>query len=238
MGPVDVLVFSPHPDDAEMGCGGTIAALIGEGRSVAVCYLTRGEMGTRGDAETRAAETREAMKILGVGAYVYADIPDAHVFNDAHNRETVVRMIRQFQPRLILAPYHLTLHPDHVQTTALVNDAAYLSGLLKIDTGQPRHRPARIMYYPLHPKFDPTLVVDISSTFKQKMDAIRAYRSQFHDPSRPDMPQTLLSAQDFLDRLEAQARHFGSLIGRSYGEGFRTDLPLPVGEARELLQIL
>ncbi|MEW6363007.1 MAG: bacillithiol biosynthesis deacetylase BshB1 [Acidobacteriota bacterium] len=236
-GAVDVLVVSPHPDDAEMGCGGTVIGLGRAGHSVALCYLTRGEMGSRGDIETRAAETREAARILGARDYTYADIPDAALFNTTENRLKVVSIIRRYKPRMMLGPYHKSLHPDHVQASQLVRDAVYLSGLLRIDTAQERHRPQRVLYYPLHPKFEPTLVVDISDHFEHKMMAIRAYRSQFHDPERPDAPQTLLSAPDFLDRLEAQSRQFGALIGRRYGEGFRINLPLPVRQPSELLRL-
>ncbi len=223
---VDVLVVSPHPDDAEMGCGGTIAALTSSGRTVALCYLTRGEMGTRGDEQTRAAETAEAMRILGVKEYVYADIKDAHVFVNHENRVKVIRAIRQFRPRLVLAPHERSLHPDHVQASRLVRDAMYLSGLLRIDTGQERFRPESFLLYPLRPEFEPSVLVDITENFTTKMAAIRAYRSQFHDPTKPQAPQTLLSAPDFLDRLEAVARHFGALAGVRYAEGFHADLPV------------
>lgn len=234
----DVLVVSPHPDDAEMGCGGTIAGLCRSGVEVAMCYLTRGEMGTRGDRGVRETETREAMRLLGVSRYVYAEMPDSALFNSKENRLKLVRVIREFRPRLVLAPFHDSMHPDHVQSSFLAADSSYLSGLLKLETGQQRHRPSRILYYPLHSQFEPTVVVDITATFGEKMEAIRAYRSQFHNPSQPDAPQTLLSAPDFLDRLEAQARYFGSLIGRSYGEGFRVELPLAIDHPSEILRLV
>lgn len=231
----DVLVVSPHPDDAEMGCGGSIAAMVREGLEVAILYMTHGEMGTRGDVQTRERETAEALRILGVRQHAYAGLPDSAVFNSTESRLKVIKSIREQRPRLLLAPWHETLHPDHVQTAEIVRDAAYMSGLLKIDTGQARHRPQRVLWYPLHVHFDAILVLDITETFEQKMEAVRAYSSQFHNPKAPNAPDTLLSAPDFLDRLAAQSRHFGSLIGKQYGEGFRIELPISAGSPAALL---
>ncbi len=235
MDTTEALVFSPHPDDAEMGCGGTIASLSHAGHSVALCYITRGEMGTRGDVETRAAETREALQILGVLHHVYADIPDAGVTNTQENRLKIVAILRTFRPRIVLTPHHESLHPDHVQASLLIRDAIYLSGLMKIETGQERYRPESVFYYPLRPEFTPSLVVDITGHFGSKMNAIRAYRSQFYDPATPNAPETLLSVPDFLDRLAAIARYYGALIGVTYGEGYGVDFPLALPSPTSLL---
>ena len=220
--PLDVLAFGTHPDDLELCCGGTLILLASRGYRVGAVDLTRGELGTRGSAEIRAQETAEANKTLKVCWRENLGIPDGNIEKSQENLRRVIRVLREQRPRLILAPFWQERHFDHVHASELVAEAAFYSGLARIDTGQECFRPFRVLYYMGRIGFRPSFVVDISNTFDDKMRALRSYRSQFHSGAANGMegPETLISTPYALQVIETVARHYGAMIGALYGEPF------------------
>lgn len=239
----DVLAFGAHPDDLEIGCGGTLALLAAQGREVVLVDFTRGEMGTRGTIEERRAEADEAAKLLGAKARLNLELADGFLpFRDPRHevasRELAVRrvveLLRDHRPRLVLTNYPSDAHPDHVIVGETVKQARYLAGLRKWHPGGERHRPELVLHYFEHETHAPSLVVDISSTFERKMAAIRCHRSQLHDPSRGE-PQTVLSRPDFLDRRAARDRFFGVQAGVEHAEPFFVQGPPRITDPMSLL---
>lgn len=219
---VDVLAVSPHPDDVELHCGGFMIKMADAGYRTAVVDLTRGEMGTRGTVEKRRAETRVASEILGLAARENLALPDTGIATTPEQRLAVIRAIRTYRPRLLLLPYHAARHPDHTHASQLVQDAAFLAGLAKIDTGQEPHRSPQLICYLTHYRHRdavPSFIVDISEHFDKKLKAIRAYASQFYNPASSE-PETYISRPEFLDEIEMYNRYCGLLIGARYGEPF------------------
>lgn len=220
---LDVLTFGTHPDDLEIACGGTLIQLSKKGYCVGAADLTRGELGTRGTAEIRAQETADATRILGLSLRVNLGIPDGNIEVSQENLMSVIRLIRQLRPRLVLAPYWEERHYDHVHASQLVSEAAFYSGLAKIETGQESFRPFRVLYYVSRIEFTPSFVVDISDSFDAKMNAIRCYRSQFH-PGKgappTEEPETMISTPLAMEVLETITRHYGAMIGARHGEPF------------------
>lgn len=229
--PLDVLAFGTHPDDLELCCGGTLLLLANRGYRIGAVDLTRGELGTRGSEAIRAKESAAATELLKLCLRENLGIPDGHIEKSQENLLRVIRVIRQYRPRLVLAPYWEERHYDHVHASHLVAEAAFYSGLPKIETGQESFRPYRVLFYVGRIGFRPSFVVDISETFETKMRAIRSYRSQFHGGGDEDSgaPQTLLSTPLALEVFETVARYYGAMIGARYGEPFwmREALELP-----------
>jgi bacillithiol biosynthesis deacetylase BshB1 len=195
--------------------------------------LTRGELGTRGSEEIRARETETATQILKVCLRENLGIPDGHIERSQENLLRVIRVIRQYRPRLVMAPYWEERHYDHVHASQLVAEAAFYSGLSKIETGQESFRPYRVLYYMGRIEFRPSFVVDISETWEAKLRAIRSYRSQFHpggEENDPSEPQTLISTPLALEVFETMARYYGAMIGARYGEPFRTREALEISD--------
>jgi bacillithiol biosynthesis deacetylase BshB1 len=227
---VDVLAFGPHPDDVELFSGGTLHRLNVLGYSTAIVDLTGGELGTRGTPTGRKKESRDAGKILGVEARENLGLPDGNIENDHDNRVKLVTVIREYRPTIVLAPPPVARHPDHARAAELIRDASYMAGLAKIDTGQDRFTPHKVLHYYEHLFSEvPDIVVDITESFGEKMSAIRAYKSQFHHPKQRG-PQTYLSRKEYLVETEARARFFGSLIGVKYGEPFNVQGSIPVSD--------
>jgi bacillithiol biosynthesis deacetylase BshB1 len=232
---LDALAFGAHADDVELGCGGTLIKLTGLGYKTGVVALTRGEMGTRGDAETRAREFDDSARIIGLAAHRMLDIPDGRVEVTWENKLKIIETIRAHRPRIIFAPYWVARHPDHEQTSLLVRQAAYLAGLMKLDTGQPPVRPHKVIYYPSRMEFRPSFIVDISDSQPQKMRAVKAYGSQFEvqgqDAAESD--GTLIGRADFLAGVETRDRYYGGHIGVTYGEPFFIRGILPIKDPVE-----
>lgn len=221
---LDVLAFGTHPDDLEITCGGTLILLAKQGYRVGAVDLTRGELGTRGSAQIRSRETEAANRILKVCVRVNLGLPDGNIEENQENRLRVIRLLRLYRPRLVLAPYWEERHYDHAHASQLVAEAAFYSGLPKMETGQESHRPYRVLFYVSRVGFQPSFVVDISETFAAKMKAIRCYRSQFHrgkSRSGSDEPETLISTPYALEVFETLSRYYGAMIGARYGEPFR-----------------
>ena len=216
------LAFGAHPDDVEMSAGGTLSMLNRNGKPYGIVDLTRGEMGTRGNAAIRANEAKDAAKILGADIRINLGIPDAGIDLSRKNLLKVVSTIREFQPEIVFAPYKDERHPDHAHVHQLVSEAVFYSGLMKLKTGKLKpHRPKRAFYYMQHRQFIPTLYVDISNDFDTKLAAIKAHKSQFFNPSSKD-PETVLSTPEFLEYLEGRMKYHGRMAGVRYAEPFWT----------------
>lgn len=239
-----VLVLAAHPDDAELSCGGTIRQLTDEGRTVVIVDCTRGELGTRGTPERRRDEAIAAAGILGVDTRLCLNMPDGRVAHTDENVQAVISVIRRVRPYLLLIPPQIDRHPDHEAVHALGRAAAFLAGLKNIVTtdggvAQEPHRPHRILCYQQNYEVPAGHVIysDISNTFRAKMDAIRAFASQFHVPEAyvSNEPETFLTREGFLAEVEARSRYFGSLIGVTHAEAFVSTTPLGVPSLSMLL---
>lgn len=228
--PLDFLVVAPHPDDAEIGMGGTIAKMIGEGMRVGILDLTTGEPTPHGSEEIRRAETIHATQILNVTWRGNAGLVNRELQATLEARKHLASYFRMLRPRWVFAPYYHDAHPDHVAATELIEAARFWSKLSKTDMPGERFHPERTFYYfcvHLRLAIQPNWIVDISQTFDQKIDSIRAYKSQFIT-GRPTEPPTMLQ------RLESDAAHFGNLIARRYGEPFATKEPLALKSLRDV----
>ena len=219
---LDALAFGAHADDVELACSGTLIKLGLLNYKTGVVALTKGEMGTRGSVEIRAEEFAESGKSMGLAVQKMLDIPDARVEVTWENKLKIIQAIREYQPRIVFAPYWVTRHPDHEQTSRLVRESAYLAGLKKVDTGQEPHRPQQVIYYQEVFEFKPSFIVDISATHERKVQAIMAYKSQFHHRDKGDYgnAETPISTPEFLDRITNRDRHYGDMIGVEFAEPF------------------
>ncbi len=232
---LDAVAFGAHPDDIELFCGGTLIKLGSQGRKIGVISLTQGELGTRGSPEIRSQEFQEAATVLKVSTHKMLDIPDGDVAVNWENKLKIIREIRTYQPAVVFAPYWKDRHPDHENTSNLVREAAFLSGLKKIETDQQAHRPYKVIYYPCWFDFKPSFVVNITECHDQKIKAIQAYRSQFDHPDKSKFgdEETLISRPEFLERITTRDRFYGSSIGTTFGEPFLVREPLrlddPIG---------
>lgn len=223
---VDILVLAAHPDDAELGCGGTILKHVAAGRKVAVVDLTRGELGTRGTPQTREKEAADSAKILGLSARENLGLPDGFFKNEREHQLEVVKAIRKFQPQIILANARYDRHPDHGRGSELVFEAAFLAGLAKIETSldgksQQLWKPKALYHYIQSQFLTPDFVVDVSDFWNKKMEAIRAFKTQFYDPNSKEL-DTYISSPAFMNMVESRGLELGHAIGAKYGEGFTT----------------
>jgi len=221
--PLDILAFAPHPDDVELGCGGSLILAADKGWKVAVADLTDGEMSSRGTPELRQQEIQRATALLGLTARYSIGLPDSAIGTSPEHREPVIELIRQTRPRIVLAPYWEDRHPDHVRASYLVKEASFFAGVGKLGPGKP-HRPPWLFYYLLHTPFAPTFIMDVSSVWHRRMAAVRAYESQFLSADRD--VTTALSHPGFLRSLEGRAMGFGWMIQAAYGEPFLSETPL------------
>lgn len=236
---LDILVFGSHPDDAELGAGGTIAKEVARGKKVGIIDLTRGELGTRGSAEIRHKEAMAAADILGVLVRENLGFADGFFVNDREHQMSVIRSIRQYRPDIVLCNAVEDRHIDHAKGAQLVRDACFLSGLSKIvttlsDRGQEAWRPKHIYHYIQWRNLSPDFVVDVSGYINKKNEAILAYGSQFYDPKSKE-PETPISSKNFLDSVEYRARDMGRLVGVEYAEGFTTERLLAVKNLDNLI---
>jgi bacillithiol biosynthesis deacetylase BshB1 len=221
---LDVLLFFPHPDDAELTMGGTIAKLTKNNFKVGIIDLTRGELGTRGNWKTRKKEANEAAAILKVTFRDNMNLPDGNIPLSKENELKIVKAIRKYKPKIIFAPYFNDRHPDHISTSQLVKRAFFSCGLPKIKTYegkklQEAYRPKRLFYCMHYYQFNPSFIIDISDTFTDKMEAVNCFSSQFFDPKSVE-PETFISQPNFLKFVESRAMIYGFSIGKTYGEPF------------------
>jgi bacillithiol biosynthesis deacetylase BshB1 len=222
--PVDVLAISAHPDDVELTCGGTLVQLKARGYRFGIVDLTRGEMGTRGTPEIRAAEAQRAAEILGAQFRQTLDLGDGGLRKDREQELLVIDVIRREKPRLILAPYPDDRHPDHRRAGQLVTDASYYAGTRKLEREHPAHRPQQTIYFSTFDVQPPHFLVDVTAVIETRRAAMRAFESQFHKPGSSE-PQTMLAQKSFLESLDARARVFGAMIGVEFAEGFLSRHP-------------
>lgn len=223
----DFLAIGAHPDDVELGCGGTIIKLIAEGKTVSVIDLTEGELGTRVTAETRAEEAAEAAKILGISSRENLKLKDGFLNNSEYYQLKIVEKIRKYRPEIVLANAIDDRHPDHAKAAKLVSDSCFLSGLKKIETFDNGHsqevwRPKHIFHYIQWKNVVPEFVIDISGFMEQKIEACLAYKTQFYNPESKE-PVTPIATKDFLESLTYRAQDLGRLSGVEYAEGFTTE---------------
>jgi bacillithiol biosynthesis deacetylase BshB1 len=223
----DILAIGAHPDDVELGCGGTLAKLISEGKKVAVVDLTQGELGTRGTNITRAEEAADASEILGISFRENLMMKDGFLLNTEENQIEIVKMIRKYRPELVFANAIDDRHPDHAKAAKLVSDACFLSGLVKIETEmdgeeQQAWRPKHVFHYIQWKNIEPDFVVDISGFMEKKIEACLAYKTQFYDP-KSNEPMTPIATKDFLESLTYRAQDLGRLSGVDFAEGFTTE---------------
>lgn len=219
-----ILAIAAHPDDIELGCAGTLIKHARRGDACGILDLTQGELGTRGTIATRQAEADEAAKIMGMVVRENAKMADGFFRNDELHQMQLIAYIRKYRPEIVLANALEDRHPDHGKGGRLIADACFLAGLRKIETfvdGQQQEawRPKRVYHMIQDRLLDPTFIVDISDTFATKMEAIRCYRSQFHDPNSSE-PLTYIATSGFLDAVVARDMLTGKKIGVAYAEGF------------------
>jgi bacillithiol biosynthesis deacetylase BshB1 len=237
---LDILVLAAHPDDAELGCGGTIAKHTRLGRKVGIIDFTKGELGTRGTPETRQNEASESAKVLGVSIRGNLQLKDGFFQNDPESQRIVLTAIRKYQPRILLANAVYDRHIDHAKAASLAYDASFLSGLSKIETfdedgkRQVAWRPDAVYHFVQSQFIKPDFVVDISDEWETKMKAIECFKSQFFNPDSKE-PETYISKPGFLKMVEARAIEYGHAIGVTYGEGFTTRRFVGVKDLSDLL---
>ncbi|WP_417786261.1 bacillithiol biosynthesis deacetylase BshB1 [Tenacibaculum sp.] len=236
---LDILAFGAHPDDVELGCAATIAKEISEGKKVGIVDLTRGELGTRGSAELRDKEASIAADILGVSVRENLGFADGFFKNDKEHQLEVIKMIRKYQPEIVLCNAIDDRHIDHPKGSQLVSDACFLSGLLKIATEldgvqQEKWRPKQVYHYIQWKNIEPDFVVDVTGFMDKKISSVMAYSSQFFDP-KSNEPETPITSKNFTDSIEYRARDLGRLIGVDFAEGFTSERYVAVENLSKLI---
>ena len=226
---LDILAIGAHPDDVELGCGATLAKEVSQGKKIGIIDLTRGELGTRGTAETRDEEAFNAAKILGVHSRVNMSFADGFFINDKAHQIEIIKMIRYYRPEIVICNAIDDRHIDHAKGSQLVSDACFLSGLRKIETVhkdentiQEPWRPKAVYHYIQWKDLEPDVAVDVSGYMDKKMASVLAYKTQFFDPNS-DEPETPISSKNFTDSIEYRARNLGRLVGADFAEGFTVE---------------
>lgn len=235
---LDILAFAAHPDDVELGCSGTLYKHVLKGYKVGIIDLTRGELGTRGSVELRNKEAEASAKVLGVSIRENLEFADGFFQNDKAHQLEIIKVIRKYRPKIVLANSISDRHIDHGRAAALVADAAFLSGLAKIETHingktQQAWRPQAVFHYIQDYYLKPDFAVDITETFDKKIESILCFSSQFYNP-KSNEPETPISSKDFLDFVEARAREFGRPIQAKFAEGFKAARYIGVNDLFDL----
>ena len=236
---LDILAFGAHPDDVELGCGATIAKEISLGKKIGIVDLTRGELGTRGSADLRDIEAANAAKILGVSIRENLCFADGFFINDKKHQLEVIKMIRKYQPDIVLCNAIDDRHIDHGKGSKLVSDACFLSGLMKIETelegnDQEKWRPKHVYHYIQWKNIEPHFVVDVSGFIDKKIDAILAYSSQFYDPKSKE-PETPITTKNFKESINNRGKELGRLIGVNCAEGYTSERYVAVENLDKLI---
>ena len=236
---LDILVLPVHPDDAELGCSGPILTAITQGKKVGIVDLTRGALGTRGSAEIRDKDAAESGKILGLTIRDNLCLPDGFFTNTREYQLKVIEAIRRFQPEIVITNAYHDRHPDHGRANKLVEEAAFLSGLRKIETydnseTQEAWRPNLVLHFIQDNYIKPDILVDVTNYWDKKVESIYAFGSQFFNPEWENEPQTYISSPEFIAVVEARAREFGKSIGVKYAEGFTSRKILGVNSLSDL----
>ncbi|WP_019039259.1 bacillithiol biosynthesis deacetylase BshB1 [Psychroflexus tropicus] len=224
---LDILAIGAHPDDVELSCSGTLAKEISRGKKVGILDLTRGELGTRGTAETRDKEAEEAAKILGVSMRKNLEFSDGFFSNNTAHQLEIIKVLRKYRPDVIFCNAIHDRHIDHGKGSRLVSDACFLSGLKKIETicegnAQKEWRPKLVYHYIQWYDIEPDVVVDITGFMDKKIECVKAYKTQFYDTQSKE-PQTPISSSNFFDSITYRARNLGRIIGTEHAEGFTVE---------------
>tara|TARA_B100000767_G_C19754477_1_gene532285 strand:+ start:1683 stop:2408 length:726 start_codon:yes stop_codon:yes gene_type:complete len=235
---LDILAFGAHPDDVELGCGGTILKEISNGKKVGIIDLTRGELGTRGNIEIRNSESETAAKILGVTLRDNLNFKDGFFLNDQEHQLKVIECIRKYKPETVLCNAQDDRHIDHPKGASLVSDSCFLSGLVKVrtkfdDLDQSSWRPKSVFHYIQWKNSSPDFLVDISGFVDMKLEAIKAYKSQFFDPNNNE-PETLISKKNFLNDVINRSADLGRLIGVDNAEGFTSKRVIGINNLNDI----
>lgn len=235
---LDILVIAAHPDDAELACSGTIASHIEKGYKVGILDLTQGEMGTRGTPEMRILESNDSSRILGLSARENLGFKDIFFKDDESHQFEIIKIIRKYQPEIVLANAVSDRHPDHAKGASVATHACFMSGLRKIETiyenkHQEPWRPKFIYHYIQNNYIKPDFVVDVTDFWDLKLASIKAFKSQFYDPQNKE-PQSFISSAEFLDFIEARSREFGHSINSKFGEGFTVEKMIGVRDLFDL----
>ena len=240
---LDILAIGVHPDDVELGCSGTLINEIKRGKKAGIVDLTQGELGTRGNIETRYEEASKAAIVIGALMRENLKMRDGFFKNDEEHQLKLIKAIRKYQPQVILGNILNDRHPDHGRAGELITTACFLSGLSKIETKdengnlQQRWRPSYVLHYLQDWYHEPDLIIDISNSFEQKMEAIRSYGTQFYNPDiSNNEPQTYISTPDFIEGQVARARTLGKKIGVKFGEGFISEKKIGIRDLDALIQ--
>ena len=240
---LDILVFGAHPDDVELSCSGTILAEIAKGEKVGIVDLTQGELGTRGTSETRKKEALDAASIMKIEVRENLEMADGFFMNDEAHQKKIITSLRKYQPEIVLCNAPADRHPDHGRAADLIYTAAFLSGLMKIETAensslQKAWRPKYVFNYIQDKYFHPDFVIDITDVFEKKIEAIKAYKTQFFNPESNGSkePETYISTPDFLESIIYRAKMFGKLIGVKYAEGFISKKMIGIKSFDDLIQ--
>ena len=231
---IDILAIGAHPDDVELSCGGTILKHLSQGDKVGIIDLTRGELGTRGSAEIRDKEAANAAQILGVEFRHNMNFRDGFFQNDETHQIELIKIIREYRPKIVLCNAISDRHPDHGKGSSLVSDACFLSGLTKVDTGQQAWRPQYVYHYIQFHEITPDFVVDVSDFMDKKMESVLAYESQFYNPNSIE-PKTIISSQEFLDSIRFRASNLGRLSSCQFAEGFTVEKTIAVSSLNSLV---
>ncbi|WP_121356021.1 bacillithiol biosynthesis deacetylase BshB1 [Flavisolibacter nicotianae] len=222
---LDILAIGSHPDDVELGCSGTLINEIKRGKKVGIIDLTQGELGTRGTIETRYQEAADSAKIMGVAVRENLKMRDGFFRNDEAHQMQLIKVIRQYQPEIVIGNILEDRHPDHGRAGWLIYDACFFSGLRQIKTvgdngeEQEKWRPKMLLHYIQDRFYEPDIIIDVSDVWEQRMETVKAFRTQFL-PDGSNDPQTYISSPEFMEALTARARSLGKRIGVKYGEGF------------------
>ena len=224
---VDLLIIMAHPDDAELCCSGTILSCIDNGLSVGMIDLTRGELGTRGSGKVRIEEAKNAAKVLGVNFRYNLELRDGFISDDEESIFDVIKVIREFKPKVIITNSKTDRHPDHESAARLVKKACFLSGLIKISTkkdnlDQESWRPKSLLYSIQNNYIEPHFVVDVSKYIDVKINAIKCFKSQFYDPKSKEN-DSFISTKEFMDFIKSRSIEMGHSIGVKHGEGFTSE---------------
>jgi bacillithiol biosynthesis deacetylase BshB1 len=233
---LDLLAVFPHPDDAELTCGGTLHKAAKRGATVGILDLARGEMASRGTPELRSTEAARAAQTLGVRVRENLGMPDTGITNTPETRRLVALAVRRLRPQVVIttAPSPFGRHPDHRETAELVRDACFLAGLKRLDEQTPPHRPRKVLHTITYREdyLKPTFVVDISEELEAKLAAIRSYASQFDGVTQAG--EVYPNGEPLLDIIRHHAAHYGSLIRTRYGEPFHTTETMRVDDVTSL----
>jgi bacillithiol biosynthesis deacetylase BshB1 len=241
-GKLDILGVGAHPDDVELGCGGALALAARQGKRVGIVHLTRGELGTRGTPDDRRREAERAAETLGAREMVILDCGDGALRTGEEEENALIEVLRRLRPELVLGPPPGDRHPDHGRAHRLVEAACFYAGLRNRhprDPEAPRldpHRPAATFHYMQHDGFEPDFVVDVTSVWEVRQQAVATYHSQVFQgtPEGPEALITKTASEDFWHALEGRARHFGNLIGATFGEPYGSRLPVAVKDLFDL----